>query len=146
MNRPAIDDLLSNVISTWCESVAEWVAPGALSGATCSSCRDTALAAVLNVADWPHDLIHQFATEVESSIAIVAESLRTETDLHVIGEIEEYRQTCTKDVPDCVRDYVTRVLTSRSADLLDVLHECVSDRIDAWVESQADSLTPHLRG
>jgi len=85
---------------------------------------------VVNVTDWPHDLIHQLATEIESAIAIV----------------EEYRQACTKDVPDCVRDYVTRVLTSRSADLLDVLHECVTDRIDAWVESQADSPTPHLRG
>lgn len=146
MNRPAIDDLLGSILSTWYESVAEWTPPGQLSADTCTECRATALADTVDLSEWPHDLMHQLATSLEAAIVIIADSLETETDPKVVGKRDAHLDECEQPLELCVRDYVARETARWSADLLDVLTECVTPRLDHWISSQTMSLTPHLRG
>lgn len=120
--------------------------PGRLSAATCSSCQDTVLAGVIRLGDWPHDLIHQLATQLESAIEIVTESLTIDTDPLVVDKVVEHRAVCALDLADCVRDFVSTEVESWSADLLDVLSECVTPRLDEWIAAESFSVTPHLRG
>ena len=124
MNRPAIDDLLGSILSTWYESVAEWMPPGQLSAATCTSCRASLLGSVVELAAWPHDLMHQLSASLDSAIETIAE---------------------TQPV-DAARDHVQAHLMGQTSDLMDVLNECVTPRLDDWISAQAMSLTPHLRG
>jgi len=146
VNRPAIDDLLGSILSAWYESVAEWMPPGQLSTDTCSTCPESVLAQAITVADWPHDLMHQLATEIETAIAIIAESLMTETDEYVIAKIQEHRAVCSKDIPGCTKEFVGRELVSWSDDLIDVLSECVTPRIDEWISGSFERVVPPYRG
>jgi len=146
VNRPAIDDLLASILSSWYESVAEWMPPGQLSAATCSSCRGSALADVISIGEWPHDLMHQLATQYEEAIGIISESLEAETDPEIVAKRDAHALGCPDGIAGCVRAHVISELHDQRADLLDVLCECVTPRLDEWVSSQAISLTPHLRG
>ena len=85
MNRPAIDDLLGSILSTWYESVAEWMPPGQLSATTCTTCSSTALACAVDVWRWPHDLTHQLGLMLESAIVTITESLEFELYAGEIG-------------------------------------------------------------
>lgn len=98
--------------------------PGQLSAATCTSCRESLLAEVLDVSAWPHDLMHQLNASLNSAIETIAET-------HFV---------------DDARDNVKTHLIAQAGDLLDVLHECVTPRLDDWISSQVIRLTPHLRG
>lgn len=146
MNRPAIDDLLGSILSTWYESVAEWMPPGQLSAVTCISCRSSALAAVITVGEWPHELMHQLASAYDEAIIIVTESLETETETEIVAKRDAHARECPLPIGECVRQHVTSEIASQATDLLDVLNECVTPRLDDWISSQAITLTPHLRG
>lgn len=146
MNRPAIDDLLGSILSTWYELVAEWMPPGQLSSETCGTCDSTALAFAVDISRWPHDLMHQLAMSLEGAILTITESLETETDPYVIAKRDEHLAQCPQSMPLCVRDFVIKELTARTAEIEDVLEECVSPRLDEWISSQARGVTPHLRG
>lgn len=124
MNRPAIDDLLGSILSTWYESVAEWAPPGQLSPMTCTQCRSSLLSEIMDVAWWPHDLMHQLSTALDSAVETISESQH----------------------PSDARDHVFTHLSTQMVDVVDVLNECVTPRLDEWISSQALSLTPHLRG
>lgn len=122
MNNTAIDDLLCGIVSGWYESVADWTPPGQTSGATCAACADTLLARVIDVREWPHDLMHQFAAELESA------------SLHILDARHGYG-TADGDAAalEEVRDYVAAAITRQAEDILDVLEQCVTPRLDAYV-------------
>lgn len=122
MNRTAIDDLLRGIVSGWYESAADWTPPGQLSGATCGACDDTLLAQVIEVRRWPHDLMHQLAADLESA------------SLHILDARHD------RDAPvadpsalDDVRAYVAGAIARQVDDILDVLEQCVSPRLDDYV-------------
>lgn len=146
VNRPAIDDLLGSILSTWYESVAEWMPPGQLSADTCAECRSTALAFSFDMLAWPHELMHQLGASLDGAIAIITESLTDETDPVVLRRRDEHLATCPQPLDLCVRDYVIREISERKEELTDVLEQCVTPRIDEWVLAQPFTLTPRLRG
>ncbi len=132
MNRSAIDDLLGGILSGWYESVADWVPPGHASARTCTTCGSSILADVVDVADWPHDLMHQLAGAVETAFLQILDSL-------VPPPVASY---------DAVRRFMVDWLGGNSDDLLDVLRECVAPKLDEWVASELErafATVDHLR-
>ena len=132
MNRPAIDDLLGTILSTWYESVAEWMPPGQLSAATCTACHNTGLAGVVDASRWPHDLMHQLVMSLDSALRNIAGAPEVGADPFV--------------TQGSVRYIVMSEMIARTAEIEDVLEQCISPRLDDWISRQAISLTPHLRG
>lgn len=122
MNRTAIDDLLCGIVSGWYESVADWAPPGQTSGLTCAACGHTLLAQVIDVREWPHDLMHQFAAELESASLHILDARHASGDAgDGVVALEE------------VRAYVAETITHQLDDILDVLEQCVTPRLDAYV-------------
>lgn len=122
MNRTAIDDLPCGIVSGWYESVADWAPPGQTSGVTCAACGDTLLAGVLDVRDWPHDLMHQFAAELESASLHILDARQGSGAAGDGGAALEE-----------VRAYVAETVAVQIDDILDVLEQCVTPRLDAYV-------------
>lgn len=122
MNRPAIEDLLGGILSAWYESIAEWMPPGQSQPDLCPTCRTSLLADAIDVDAWPHDLVHQLATTLESMSLQAYDSL-------VITKDRSY---------ESVREYVAERIRSHAADLVDVLHECVEPRIDDWARAELE--------
>jgi hypothetical protein len=123
VNRLAIDDLLGGILSGWYESVADWAPPGQGSGEICLACPDSILAGVLDVQEWPHDLMHQLAMALDDAALQIYEAL----DEQPIDECD-YGSSFA-----CVRRYVADTLTANRADVTDVLAECVTPKLDAYV-------------
>lgn len=123
MNRLAIDDLLGGILSGWYESVADWAPPGQGSGEICLTCPDSILAEVLDVREWPHDLVHQLAMALDEAAVEIYEALDSEP-------IDDCSYGSSFE---CVRRYVADTVTANHADMTDVLAECVTPRIDEYV-------------
>lgn len=123
MNRLAIDDLLGGILSAWYESVADWTPPGQGSAEVCLLCPDSILAGVLDTQAWPHDLMHQLAMALDDASVQIYESL----DSQPIDECS-YGSSFA-----CVRRYVADTITANRADVTDVLTECVTPKLDAYV-------------
>ncbi|MDO7882843.1 hypothetical protein [Antiquaquibacter soli] len=120
MNRPAINDLLGGILSGWYESIAEWMPPGQWGADTCALCRTSLLADCVETSEWPHELIHQLASTLESL------SLQVFDSLTVNGSFEE------------VREYIASRVRDSADDLRDVLAECVEPRVEAWAQGELE--------
>lgn len=79
------------------------------------------LASKLDIAQWPHDLMHQLAIELDSAAAAINDSLEED---RTIGRRSD-------DVPRVADEFSLHL-----GDIADVLAECVAPRIDAWVSSE----------
>jgi hypothetical protein len=132
MNRPAIQDLLGSVLCTWYASVAEWRPPGRLSASTCTSCRSSILASSCDIEEWPHDLMHDLAMDLDAAAAAIQDSLEEE---HIRGRLGSL------EVP-AVR-YVTEAFSAHLSDIADVLAECVAPRLDAWIATESARALSH---
>jgi hypothetical protein len=121
VNRTAIDDLLCGIVSGWYESVADWTPPGQTSGATCAACGDTLLARVIDMRMWPHDLMHQFAAELESAA------------VQILDVRQEYGTTDAAAGLEEVRAHIAETVARQTDDILDVLEQCVTPRLDDYV-------------
>ncbi len=127
MNRLAIDDLLGGILSGWCESVADWAPPGQGSPHTCTTCPTSILAGVMNVTDWPHEVMHQLAAALDGAADEIYIYLDSRSiDGYLYGSSRE-----------SVRRYVAQTVTAQRADLLDVLTECVDSRIAEFTSREA---------
>lgn len=134
MNRSAIRDLLGSVLSAWCRSVAEWTPPGALSSEQCGTCHASLAAQTLDFSAWPHGLVHELATSIETTIAQISESIAED------AMVEGSRPTFSADDRrgQSLRQFVLAVVVEHSADMVDVLTECVEPRLDVYVRGEAD--------
>ncbi|MGX5682083.1 hypothetical protein [Schumannella luteola] len=72
------------------------------------------------MADWPHDLIHQLASTLDSLTLQVFDSL-----------------TVSRSFED-VCDYIASRVRANADDLRDVLAECVDPRVEAWAASEVE--------
>ncbi len=124
MNRPAIHDLLGTILSGWYARVAEWVPPGRLGPHTCTACTDSLLARVVDSRAWPHDLIHQLAVDLTEAAEEIADSMAE--DLLAVGGT-------LRDEDRRARRIVLATIAEHADDITDVLHECVTPRLDRHV-------------
>ncbi len=122
MNRSAIHDLLGSVLCAWYESVAEWRPPGRLGATTCTTCRSSLLASKFDVSQWPHDLMHQLAIDLDTAAAAVNDSLEEDRNLG---------RRIARDTPSVADEFSLHI-----GDIGDVLAECVAPRLDAWVSAE----------
>jgi hypothetical protein len=128
VNRTAIDDLLSTILSVWYQTAAHWSPPGEVSANSCETCPISLLAEVVEIAPWPHDLAHDLATSLDESVAQISDSWDEEQHHGLI--IEEFGMQRARAV-------VGSVISDHRHDLLDVLAECVEPRLEEYLEREA---------
>lgn len=121
MNPRAIDDLLGTILSQWYGTVALWAAPGELSEATCALCRTGIVADVIDHTVWPHDLVHTLNGALESAATQITTSLAEE------------ESGCPTGDHQCARELLTGTMMEHVPDILDVLRECVTGKLDRYV-------------
>lgn len=136
MNEAAIHDLLGTVLSGWYRSVAEWSPPGLLSGQHCQTCPSSLVARVIDVTPWPHDLVHQLAASLDIVVDQIAESV--EEDAYAEGAPRHLRVAPEGSRLPHVRRLVLATIAENSADMLDVIRECVEPRLEAYLRSETE--------
>jgi len=134
VNRPAIDDLMDTLLSTWYHKVAAWVPPGRLSGETCTLCRTSTVADVIDIAGWPHDLIHELVTAVDRAIIEISESF-ADDGVEALPDAS---------VVPCAMAAVHATIAEHADDLVDVLTECVEPKVSEYVSAQSDRVVSSM--
>lgn len=86
------------------------------------------LASKLDVAQWPHDLMHQLAIELDAAAAGINDSLEED---RTIG------RRSSSDMPRVADEFSLHL-----GDIADVLAECVAPRLDAWVFAEVSRSFP----
>lgn len=128
MNRPAIHDLLDTLLSTWYHKAAAWAPPGRLSSETCTLCHTSTVAEVIDIAEWPHDLIHDLVTAIDRAIIEISESFSDECPETPVDDARVL----------CAFTAVRTKLADHADDLVDVLTECVEPKLTHYVYWQSD--------
>ncbi len=108
MDDAAIADVVSSHLDAWYSRVAAWWPPGRPPAAACPACSSAAVGEVLDLAAWPHDVVHPLAASFEAVIGQVAQ---TEPDARVRLTLE---------------------LAANAAVMRDVLEHCVTPRLLEW--------------
>ena len=123
MRAPAIDDHVTSKLYAWYTIVAEWEPPGDGFTGICLECTRSALACRIDVAAWPHDVIH-----------VLVETLNT-----VIADVQaSYDEEGRTGDALLARAAVSEALALHAADIEDVLEQCLSDRLQAYLTAQVD--------
>lgn len=128
VNRPAIHDLLGSILSTWYQRAAAWAPPGWLSAHTCETCSTSLLADAIDVAVWPHDLMHDLASSLNTGVMQISESWAE--DGCEDGLDEDGRMLC-------VFTLVRTTIIDHRDDVLDVLNECVEPRMSEYLAAES---------
>ena len=123
MHAPAIDDHVTTKLYAWYTIVAEWEPPGDGSTGVCLDCTRSALGCRVDVAAWPHDLIHLLVESLNTVIADVQTSYDEEGEA---GDSERARAA----VAEAVERY--------AADIEDVLVQCLSERLQSYLTAQVE--------
>lgn len=126
MQAPAIDDHVSTTLYAWYTLVSEWEPPGKGSTGICRECAESALAVTIDIAAWPHDVIHALVESLRSVVRDVHDSYCEETERD------------STPAPEGAGAAVRATLVRHAPDIIDVLKHCVSDRIDTWVAIQVE--------
>lgn len=129
MQAPAIDDHVSTKLYSWYTVVSEWEPPGEGISGVCAECLESALACTIDIAAWPHDVIHLLVQSLRSAIADVEDSYREEHPWDADG------------APEVARLAVKGTLARHAADIEDVLDQCLSERLQAYLTDQVESAT-----
>lgn len=117
MNQTSVDDFTGTILSAWYAVASQWSPPGDDVG-PCVGCARSPLADVLDIRDYPHDIIHSLAMPLVAAVDHVGISLAEE---HVAPDSPTARQL------------VAASLVGRSEEIVDVLENCVRYRIDRYV-------------
>jgi len=127
MQAPAIDDHVTTQLYSWYTIVSEWEPPGEGFTGICATCAQSALACRIDVAVWPHDVIHKL---VEALITVIDD---VQTSYY-----EESEDGAAAD-PQYGRRAVSGILERYAADIEDVLEQCLSERLQTYLTGQIDS-------
>ena len=123
MRAPAIDDHVTTKLYAWYTVVAEWEPPGEGFTGICRDCTESALACRIDVAAWPHDVIH-----------LLVESLNT-----VVADVQaSYDEEGRTGDLTLARAAVSESLGRHAADIEDVLVQCLSERLQSYLTAQVE--------
>lgn len=119
MNESAIDDLLTQRLTTWYSEVSLWMPGSSDSIRACDACH-WELKVVIDPEAWPHELVDSLAAGVNNVVAQVTAS-----------EVEEFGSdlAATEAV---VQSTVLAVLATHGGDIVDVLVQCIRYRVEAF--------------
>jgi hypothetical protein len=116
MNPEAIADHVSTTLLRWYTRVAEWMPPRAATYEPCALCRASLIGDWLDLRQWPHDLIHELAVALDAASQDVRDSFWEEADGPVPALAAQARSA------------VAAVVAENSADIVDILRECLGVR------------------
>ena len=119
MNESAIDDLLTQSLSTWYSHVSQWMPGAAASFRPCNALHGE-LAVVIAAEAWPHELVDDLAALVEKLVQQVTESFLEEFGGDLVFTEAAARST------------VMRVLVLHGEHIRDVLEQCIRYRLEAF--------------
>lgn len=124
MQAPAIDDHVSTKLYAWYTFVSAWEPPGTPSSGICEECAASAVSCVIDIAAWPHDVVHALVQSLQSAVRDVEDSY-----------CEEYQWDCAA-APQVAQAAVADALARHAPDIRDVLEQCLSDKLDAWTAAE----------
>ena len=133
MQAPAIDDHVSTKLYAWYTFVSVWEPPGEGFEGICAECVESALACTIDIAAWPHDVIHVLVESLRSAIRDVEDSY-----------CEEYQWDCGA-APQVARAAVADALARYAPDIRDVLEQCLSDRLEKWATAEVECVDWEIR-
>ena len=143
MRMPAIDDHVTTALHAWYTEVAIWSPPGEFTTGICADCRASALAQAVDIEVWPHDIIHRFVTMLAAVQRDVSESYREEQEERMLvpesGEALRFRLGANAGLG---RRAVAALIARHSRDIVDVLEQCISERMLDYVSAQAEGTEP----
>jgi hypothetical protein len=125
MQAPAIDDHVSTKLYAWYTIVSEWEPPGEGFTGICAECAESALACSIDIAAWPHDVIHLLVQSLRSAIVDVEDSYREECEWNAAA-------------PEVARRAVADTLARHASDIEDVLEQCLSERLQAYLTREVE--------
>lgn len=126
MRAPAIDDHVIAKLYEWYTAVSEWEPPGEGFAGICSNCSGSALARTIDVSAWPHDVIHLLVESLRGAIVDVQHSYFEEGD------------AVADTAPDVADRAVAAALARHGRDIEDVLEQCLSERLQAYLAGQSE--------
>lgn len=133
MQAPAIHDHVSSKLYAWYTLVSEWEPPGRGFTGICSECRSSALASTIDITVWPHDVIHLLVQSLRSAIADVEDSYREEFPWNAGSAAEVARAA------------VELTLEGHADDIVNVLDECLTDKLQCYLTEQVERGMLELR-
>jgi hypothetical protein len=122
MEQCSVDDFIGTIMVNWYTRVALWMPPGQPADARCAICRDSVLGEALDVTVWPHDLMHNLAVSLGLAVDLVERSLSEDS----VG----FATRRGPAVHDSARRMIAASLADCSAEMVDVLTNCVSHRLE----------------
>jgi hypothetical protein len=122
MEQNSVDDFIGTIMVNWYTRVALWLPPGQAADTRCATCRDSVLGEALDVTVWPHDLMHSLAVSLGLAVDLVERSLSEDS----LGFVARRGPA----VHDESRRMIASSLANCTAEILDVLMSCVTDRLE----------------
>lgn len=115
---------IDGLVTAWYSEVARWEAPGGAISNDCVLCVTSEVPDLLGLREWPHSATHSLVVDLTSAAA-QAQSLLAE-----VGHESSVQQA---------RELFHACLTMHTADVNDVLIECLEPRLDHYLAQQAIS-------
>ena len=103
-----IEHHVNEILVEWYSNVSRWQPPGQTSTINCAQCLTSPFSTQLNLASWPHDVTHALVVRLTDAV----EGMR---------ELEQ----------------ILEALDAHRSDVLDVLEQCVRDRLTRYLRGQA---------
>ena len=122
MEQSSVDDFIGTIMVNWYTRVAMWMPPGQPADTRCATCRDSVLGEALDVTVWPHDLMHTLAVSLGLAVDLVERSLSEDS----LG----FATRRGPAVHDEARRMIATSLADCSAEMVDVLTNCVTHRLE----------------
>jgi len=122
MNQTSVDDFTATILSTWYAVASQWMPPGD-TNPLCVTCFRSPVMDVVDVSDYPHDVIHELVVPIGIAVEHVRISLAEEHPSDAAPAL----------VGVTARQMVSTSLLGRSDELHDVLENCIRYRMDDFI-------------
>ena len=99
---------VDEILTEWYSNVSRWQPPGHSTNSMCAQCVESPFSVKLDLGDWPHDITHALVVRLTDAV----ESMRG-------------------------LDEILLVLDANRYDILDVLEQCVLDRLSRYLRGQS---------
>lgn len=125
VNQLSVDDYVGTILTAWYTRAALWTAEAAIPGAepACSQCSMSPLSEIIEVREWPHALIHHLTTALASAVGHISISVCEDCEDGAAG-------ISYPGAKALAREMALASLQGRSAEIAEVLEDCVRYRLD----------------